>query len=416
MIKKLILSICIFFALATFAQEGTSSPYSFYGIGDVKFGGTVENRSMGGLSIFRDSTHLNIQNPASYSGLKLTSFALGANSNKTKLLSGDTEEKAKRTTLDYLAVGLPLGKFGASFGLMPYSSVGYKIREVSYISSIASKRYSGTGGVNKVFVGFGYNFNPSLSFGVNMDYNFGKITTENAQFTEDIQFGSKEVNVSTINGLNFTAGLMFQTKLKGKLQFFSAMTFSPESKMNLGNAREISTFQLSNGSETIVDYTDIVIPKTTIKLPSKFTFGLGLGEVRKWQVGTEVVLQSSSNLTNRFSDVLPNVTFENSSKFIVGGFYIPKYNSFTSYFQRVVYRGGFNYQNTGLVINSKSIKTQSISLGVGLPLGGTLSNLNIGFEFGKRGTRMAGLIQENFTNLSIGISFNDKWFNKRKYD
>jgi hypothetical protein len=33
-------------------------------------------------------------------------------------------EKARRTMLDYLAVGLPFGKSRVGFGLIPYSSVG----------------------------------------------------------------------------------------------------------------------------------------------------------------------------------------------------------------------------------------------------------------------------------------------------
>jgi hypothetical protein len=45
MIKKFIVSACLL--LSFFAQEGTS-PYSYYGIGDVRFKGTVENRSMAG--------------------------------------------------------------------------------------------------------------------------------------------------------------------------------------------------------------------------------------------------------------------------------------------------------------------------------------------------------------------------------
>ena len=77
MIKKIIVSICLLFSFAIFAQEGTSSPYSFYGIGDVKFKGTAENRAMGGLTIYSDSIHLNFQNPGSYSNLKLTTFSLG---------------------------------------------------------------------------------------------------------------------------------------------------------------------------------------------------------------------------------------------------------------------------------------------------------------------------------------------------
>jgi long-subunit fatty acid transport protein len=63
-------------SLVSFAQEGTSSPYSYYGIGDVRFK-TVENRSMAGIAVEQDSIHINLQNPASFANLKFTTFALG---------------------------------------------------------------------------------------------------------------------------------------------------------------------------------------------------------------------------------------------------------------------------------------------------------------------------------------------------
>ena len=44
MIKKLVIVLVTFLALQMNAQEGTASPYSFYGIGSLKFKGTVENR------------------------------------------------------------------------------------------------------------------------------------------------------------------------------------------------------------------------------------------------------------------------------------------------------------------------------------------------------------------------------------
>ena len=68
MIKKLVLVFIAVFAINSYGQEGTASPYSFYGIGSLKFRGTVENRSMGGLSIYTDSIHINLQNPAGYAG------------------------------------------------------------------------------------------------------------------------------------------------------------------------------------------------------------------------------------------------------------------------------------------------------------------------------------------------------------
>lgn len=96
------------------------------------------------------------------------------------------------------------------------------------------------------------------------------------------------------------------------------------------------------------------------------------------------------------------------------GFYLPKYNSFSSYFSRVVYRAGMRFENTGMVINGETINDFGISFGIGLPIGG-FSNANIGFDLGKRGTTNSGLVQENYFNVRVGLSLNDRWFVKSKY-
>jgi len=57
-----------------------------------------------------------------------------------------------------------------------------------------------------------------------------------------------------------------------------------------------------------------------------------------------------------------------------------------------------------------------MTLGLGLPIPGAFSNINIGIEFGKRGATNANLVQENYTNISIGLSLNDKWFVKKLYN
>ena len=67
MIKRIVL-VFFGFTFKALAQEGTASPYSYYGIGSVKFKGTIENRSMGGLSIYNDSIHVNLKNPSAYTG------------------------------------------------------------------------------------------------------------------------------------------------------------------------------------------------------------------------------------------------------------------------------------------------------------------------------------------------------------
>ena len=100
----------------------------------------------------------------------------------------------------------------------------------------------------------------------------------------------------------------------------------------------------------------------------------------------------------------------------IGGFFIPKYDSFSSYFKRVVYRAGLRLEQTGLVVNNESIDELGISFGVGVPVGRLFSNANIGFEIGQRGTTSSNLVQENFFNISLSLSLNDRWFEKRKFN
>ncbi len=418
MIKKLIVPIFLFFTLISFAQQGTSSPYSFYGIGDVKFKGTAENRAMGGLTIYSDSIHLNFQNPASYSNLKLTTFSLGGTYLTTDLETNSQSEKARRTAIDYLAVGLPFGKFGVGFGLMPYSSVGYNIQSNTVATATNPqeiKQYSGTGGINKVFFGVGYALTKKLSIGIDYNYNFGKIQTYSFRFIEGLQYGSREKNLSDITGGLLNAGLTFNTPINKKLNGFASLTYSPDSKLSSSNYRNIATIQYSStGAEILVQPLDVDVANTTITLPSKLAVGFGIGQNKKWMLGTEITLQKSSNMGNRFNDI-NNVNYENATRYSFGGFYIPNYNSFSKYYEKIIYRAGLRYENTGLIINNTSIKDYGVTAGVGLPLIGVFSNVNIGVEYGQRGTTSANLVQENYTNITIGFSLNDKWFQKRRF-
>jgi hypothetical protein len=423
MIKNSIVALCILFSTQLLAQEGTSSPYSFYGIGDIKFKGSVENRSMGGISVLPDSIHINIQNPAQLAGLKLSGLALGGTYANTKSLSEDQEGKSRRTSLDYMAIGLPLGKIGIGFGLIPFSSVGYKISKTTQVTndsgdtirSIYSK-YNGIGGVNKVFLGFGFSLTKKINIGANMQYNFGTIETNGLLYQTDLQYGSRETNVSELSGVNFDLGATYQTKLKGKLSLFSSLIFTPESKLQLSNTRNVQIVQLlSTSAISVIQSENIAVGNSTIKLPSKLALGSGFGEIKKWLLGAEVTFINNSVMSNRFNNIT-NSSFENSVRYSLGGYFIPNYNSYATYYKRIVYRGGLRYENTGLVIENKSITDFAANVGLGLPLIGTFTNINIGLEVGKRGTTYYNLVQENYFNISVGLSLSDKWFVKRKFD
>lgn len=435
MIKKLVIVFIAVFAIQSYAQEGTASPYSFYGIGSLKFKGTVENRSMGGLSIYTDSIHMNLRNPASYAGKSLemfgnesrpVKFTVGGTHSSIDLKSDNSSDKASSTTFDYLALSFPVGKFGFGLGLMPFTSVGYKLESTNSNDDI-SNRFNGEGGVNKAFVGFGYQITDELSIGVDAHYNFGNIQNSTIEFVYDdegvpTQYQSRESNRSDLSGLNINIGLSFKKMLNDKFEFVSGLTFTPESSLVSKNERSFSTITInsSTGQEFAVNTIDVDLEslsllETDLIMPSKFSIGAGIGQPRKWFAGAEYSTQKTSNFSNVLYES-STTQYEDATTFSLGGFYIPQYNSFTSYFKRAVYRAGLRYEKTGLNINSESINEFGISFGVGLPVGNGISNANLGFEIGKRGTTNNNLIQENFINFQLSLSLNDRWFQKRKYD
>jgi hypothetical protein len=299
MTKKIVLSFTLLVTgLLGFSQENTSSPYSYYGLGDVRFRGTHDARAMGGLNITGDSIALNLQNPASYSRLHLMNFAVGGSTNFNNLKNSTTTEQAQRTSLDYLAVGIPMGKFGASFGLIPYSAVGYKLRSSSTNNNLErNKEFFGNGNVNKFFVGGAYSFTKQLSFGINVEYNFGNINNVvresiiDLSSEENVQLGSREKNNSRISGINYTLGLLYDTKWREKYIISTSLNYQPKAKLNVNNSRNIASVLVDvAGNEFVFEPNEIDVADSNLIIPSKLSIGAGIGEKNKWMLGTEISL------------------------------------------------------------------------------------------------------------------------------
>jgi hypothetical protein len=416
MIKKIVLLITILLANFGFAQENTASPYSFYGIGSARFKGTNDIVNMGGISVYSDSLHINVLNPASYSNQLVTTFQVGMTSSFFNLSTASVKEQAKKTTFDYVVMGFPVSKkVGVSVGLLPHSAVGYRLNVDTRSVDGFVKQYIGKGGVNKVFFGAGYKLSPKFSVGMDFQYLFGIINTQSDVLNQNIIYGSRETNESTVSGLAVNTGLNFKTKFN-KLDFFSSVTFAPEAKLNSDNTRNVSLISaLANGSIVPASLdTEVNVADSKLIVPSKLAIGAGLGN-RKWFLGGDIAFSGSGNQVNRFENY-SNVSYENGVKVAVGGFIIPKFDSYNNYFQRVTYRGGFKFENTGLVINNTAIKDKSVTLGFGLPISGTFSSMNLGIEYGSRGTTKNGLIKEDYFSINIGLLFNDKWFRKTLYN
>jgi hypothetical protein len=85
-----------------------------------------------------------------------------------------------------------------------------------------------------------------------------------------------------------------------------------------------------------------------------------------------------------------------------------------NYFKRVTYRVGFSFEELPYLANNNKVKDIGINFGLSLPAG--RSSLDLGFKYGQRGNRADTYLEENYFRLYFGLTFNDQWFIKRKFD
>ncbi|WP_340077675.1 hypothetical protein [Leptobacterium sp. I13] len=422
MTRKVFVGICIIFSLSyssIYGQEGSASPYSFFGIGELRFKGVVENQMMGGVSVYPDSLYLNLKNPAAYGKLQLTAYAVGGSYNLLNIKNDEVKESSSLGTFDYLALGLPISKkIGIGFGVLPYTSVGYRLISVDESQELdVLDQFTGEGGLNRAFFSIGYAITEGLSIGATGNYDFGKIENSNLRIRENVELGTRETNASSLSGMDFNFAVNYQKDIGKGYTIYSSLLYAPETNIASENERTIATIAFIDGreipvEEVEVDLDALGLEETDLVLPSSITFGLGLGKKNKWFVGGEYEFKKNSKFDNPFVTI-DNLRYEDASRISVGGFYIPRYDSFTNYFSRIVYRLGVRYEQTGINLNNSSVDDFGISFGLGLPVG--ISKLNVGFEIGQRGDTSFGKIQENYFNIRIGLSLSDKWFIKNKY-
>ena len=419
MIKNLVKIFLLIFTNIALSQSGTNSPYSYTGLGEVNFRGNQINRFMGGLEVYNDSIHANLSNPSSYAKLLLTTYSIGLNYSNNQLSDTNDSKSLISSGLDYIGIAIPTKKFGFGFGIIPFTSVGYKLSQIDDSSSSdILNRYEGDGGINKVFFSLGLYLLKNLSFGVTINYDFGKLRYQTSKFLDDVYLGTVLINESSISGLDIKLATNYEIPVNSKIDLHMMVSYVPQGSLNSNNKRLLITSPLSDPSNIAeiieIDLADTGLDFTEIQLPSSSIVGFGLGKKSKWFAGAQYIMTNSSNFKNSFN-TLPNVSYKDGSQFSIGGFYIPDYSSITSYWKRVVLRMGFRHEVTGIFKNNFGINETGINFGAGLPLPG-YSNVNIGFEYGSRGTKNSNILNEKFWTVRIGFSLNDRWFIKRKYN
>jgi hypothetical protein len=378
---------------------------------------------MGGTSLAsRNPLFVNPYNPASYTCFDSTSFVFdGALQARISTLNtSSASEKLNDAGLAYITMGFPVTRFWkASLGVMPYSSVNYKMGNDSVLENIGKVQYSysGSGGLNRAFIGSAFQPFPKISLGVNASYIFGTLNKERTLSFPDSasHLSSKITNATIIRNLYFDFGFQYHTSLPNGHFLNAGLIFSPG--QNLSSSSDFLAVTFAHNSTSNLD----IIRDTSyinsdvngdIFIPMVIGSGISYGSKNRWSVGADLQFQQwSKYLFFGTSDSL-----KNSLRLSIGGQFKPSQVDVGSYWKRINYRAGFRFEKSFIELRDKNLNEFGISFGIGLPMKKSRSTLNLAFEAGTFGTTDNRLVKENYFRFSMGASLFEKWFLKRKYD
>ena len=406
--------------------QTTSSPYSKFGLGELYGDQLPQFRGMGistGVRSFDSYYNINVGNPASYSGIQLTTIDIGLYGNYGKMTRNDVSQTNANFNLSHLNFAIPTSlKSAFSFGLMPYSSVGYRFSSPSTIDTVSINNvYSGDGGISKVYLGYGMQFGKKLSVGFNANYLFG--TLKNIQ---ESQFPSSSGALNTkvednrvINGLNFDLGAQFNTEISDDVYLVIGYSSNLSGKMNVKESQVVYRAFGSSSSESESIPLDSISYKDGLKkdmtMPITHKVGISFSKSNNWLIGADAYTSNWSAYREGSYDA----GLQDSYGIALGGQFTPDITS-TKYFNLVDYKLGVKYNKTNIRIDNKDVNEIGVSLGVGLPLPSnrrsSFYKVNFATEFVQRGASDISLVKENFINFRLGFTLNDRWFQRYKYD
>ncbi|MCL2562344.1 MAG: hypothetical protein FWE10_08540 [Rikenellaceae bacterium] len=417
----------------------TFSPFTFYGLGDFHVQGPSNLRAMGGATagyrrFIEPNGVINYTNPAALSATprKTFHFNFGMEGSNHYLRTEDGQKTSFNTfNIRDVAFQTPLyEQLAFGFSLTPLSSVGYRAqidetdpRVLEHLyegGAIGAKYlYNGGGDVNQTKFSLGWEPLKRLSVGVDMIYYFGRIdrtfSTDILTQTSDAGFvGSHVTQAERISRIMWNFGVQYNLINNNYRQLTFGAMYSLGGRLN----PEISTTLVNSLSMVQTINNGLA---DNFELPAMLTAGLSY---RTWRLAAGLDynyqgwggLNPDSQIDGAGGSVSMKFRDVNSLR---GGFeYTPDRWDVRRAWRRNTYRAGVRYGDYYMTFNDKAIRDIGVSIGLGMPIRQELrSHIDLGFEWGQRGTMRAGLIRENYFKVWIGLRLfgTDGWFQKFEF-
>ena len=420
-------SVCITPAVA---QSGTNSPYSQYGLGLLNEQSSGFNRGMNGLGLaFREHNQVNYINPASYSALDSLTFIFdaGLSGQITNFNENGHKINANNADFEYAVAAFRAFKHvGVSFGIVPFTNVGYNYAITDYLNDdrdvAYTNTYSGSGGIHQVYFGAGWEFLKGLSVGANISYLWGDIDRSviNSYNDGSINTLSKYYTAS-VKSYKLDVGLQYQLALDKKNALAIGLTYGLGHKLGTDPKCNI----ISTNTMTAVADTASFTVNNGLEIPTSFGAGVMWNHANKLKLGADFSYQQWGSLQYPVYRVvndepryeLTDDYYKDRYKVTVGGEFCNDEMS-RRFFDRIRFRAGVSYATSYYKINGLDGPDEiSASIGFGIPIVNAYNNrsvLNISGQWVHSAAN--GLLTENTFRINIGITFNERWFMKWKVD
>ncbi|MGB3586504.1 MAG: hypothetical protein WBA23_08195 [Tunicatimonas sp.] len=404
-------------AVSAQAQIGVS-PYSSQGLGNMIRPTLVHNQGMGGIGIGSgNALFINYANPSFLYKNNLSSFDIAFSVEQNNMQR--EEESISRTSggLRYGVFSFPIipNRWTVSLGVAPFSVVDYRIEETLTISGTSNagiQIIDGDGGLNVASFATGLRVVGNLGLGLRVSYLFGPITETRTVLVNGLLAQRTELEDQIYySDLLFEPSISYGIKLGSQTLLNLGATFQPE--MQIRATREVTLSSIAPTSPVArSERLDSLSVQRGVTLPSRLGVGISVEKSLKYLIGVDFLTQPWEDYQS-FSG--SNDGMRNSYELLVGGQIIPNITSINSYLARMAYRVGFFYRNTPFAVENRQITDFGLNIGFSLPMS-NLSSTNISLEAGRRGTTDGGLIREDYFKISAGITFNDRWFIRRKFN
>lgn len=407
-IKIIALAIIPILAAGNIEAQNMVSPYSRIAYGMMGDNATGIQRSMGGVGIaMQNGRQINAMNPASYSQVDSLTFLwdIGLDLSRCWSKEGDSKGATLGGGLDYITSQFRIAKgLGASFGLVPYSSVGYTF---SGKIENGSEQRTGSGGLNELYIGAGWEPFKGFSLGANFSYLFGTVTNDTYITTTSI---TQFQRVIEMRDWNVKVGMQYGFNMGRRDRLVLGATYMPKKNYH-GHAW--GTYY-DTGQDSKADTVGYCSLKGNYEQPATYGAGISFNHDNRFVIEADYLYQQWSKAKYRalVGFEADDMQLDDRWKASLGMSYTP--NPRGSYLKRMTYRIGAFYNHDYINIRGNNVRDYGVGIGFSFPALGSKTLVNLGVEWKHRYSAPTNLIKEDYLNLTLSVNFNELWFWKNK--